>query len=132
VSTTDLIADMLTRIRNASRAKKEAVEIKHSKVIEAIVTILKNESFIANYKPITGKSFNTIKVYLKYSKDNTPALLDLKRISKPSLRVYNKNRKLPRVFGGIGIAIVSTSQGVMTADEARKRKIGGELICTAW
>ncbi len=129
---TDLTADMFTMIRNASKAKKETVEIKRSNLLEAVSKILKEENFISNYKPISDKKQGLLRVYLKYNKDKKPALMGLKKITKPSLRIYKGSKKLPRVLGGIGIAIVSTSQGIMTSNEARRRKIGGEVICYVW
>ena len=129
---TDLTADMLTMIRNASNARKETVEIKRSNLLETVLKILKEESFISNFKPIPDKKQGLIKVYLKYNKDKVPALLDLKRISKPGLRIYKTSKNLPRVLGGVGIAIISTSSGIMTAKDARIKKIGGEVICYAW
>ena len=129
---TDLTADMLTRIRNASRANKESVEIKRSKLIEALCVILKAEGFIKNYKPIEDTKQGQIKVYLKYGKGKVPAITGLKRVSKPGLRCYKGYKELPRIFGGVGIALVSTSYGMMTARDARSRKIGGEIICYAW
>ena len=132
MAVTDLTADMLTMIRNASRAKKESVEIKRSRLIAAVCEILKKEGFIANYKPIEDTKQGFLKVYLKYGKGSMPALKGLKKITKPGLRIYKGNSALPRVLGGVGIAIVSTSQGVMTAYDARFRKIGGEVICYAW
>lgn len=129
---TDLTADMFTMIRNASRARKETVEIKKSNLLETVLKILKEEGFVSNFKPILDKKQGLIKVYLKYNKDKVPALLDLKRISKPGLRVYKTHKNLPRVLGGVGIAIISTSSGIMTAKDARMKKIGGEVVCYAW
>ena len=129
---TDLTADMLTMIRNASMAKKETVEIKRSRLIETVCGILKKEGFISNYKPLEDKKQGLLKVYLKYSKDSLPAIKGLRKITTPGLRVYKGAYAIPRVLGGVGIAIVSTSQGVMTADEARTKKIGGEVICYVW
>lgn len=132
MAVTDLTADMLTMIRNASRANKESVEIRRSKVLESICEILKKEGFIVNFKPIEDEKQGRLKVYLKYSKDQTPALTNIERISMSSLRIYKGYRSLPKVLGGVGIAIVSTSQGIMTAGDAKSKKIGGEVICTAW
>lgn len=129
---TDLTADMFTMIRNASKAKKVTVEIKRSNLLEAISRILKEQGFISNYKAIPDKKQGLLKVYLKYGKNKQPALIGLKKITKPSLRIYKGRKKLPRVLGGIGISIVSTSQGIMTSQEARRRKIGGEIICYVW
>jgi small subunit ribosomal protein S8 len=119
-------------IRNASKAKKVTVEIKRSNLLEVISRILKEQGFISNYKAISDKKQGLLRVYLKYGKDKKPALIGLKKITKPSLRIYKGHKKLPRVLRGIGISIVSTSQGVMTSREARRRKIGGEIICYVW
>ncbi len=129
---TDPIADMLTIIRNASSSKKEVCEIRNSLFTEEIVKILKKESFIANYKLIKDTKQGILRIYLKYAKDGTPAIIGLKRISKPGLRIYKKTDVLPKVCGGLGVAIVSTSSGVMTDNEAREKKVGGEVLCYAW
>lgn len=129
---TDPIADMLTVIRNASSAKKEAVEVKGSVLSESIAKILKREGFIANYKLMKDNKQGILRIYLKYLKNGTPAILGLKRISRPGLRVYKKADGLPKVYGGLGIAIVSTSKGLLTDVEAREGKVGGEVICYAW
>jgi len=132
VAVTDLTSDMLTMIRNASRASKEALEIKCSGLMEQVCRIFKDEGFIENYKRVKDNKQDVIKIYLKYNKNNVPAIKGLKRISRPGLRQYKGYRELPKVLGGVGIAIVSTSQGLMTAKEARAKKIGGEVICYAW
>jgi len=132
VAITDLTADMFTMIRNASKARKVSVEIKRSNLLEIVLKILKDEGFISNFKPIQDKKQGLIKVYLKYNKDKQPALINLKRISTPGLRVYKPYKKLPRVLGGVGIAVLSTSAGVMTAKDARTKKVGGEVVCYAW
>jgi small subunit ribosomal protein S8 len=132
MAVTDSIADMLTVIRNGSSAKKDAVEVKNSKVTEEIVKILKKEGFIANYKLMKDTKQGILRVYLKYGKDAQPALSGLKRISRPGLRIYKKIDEMPSVYGGLGIAIVSTSKGLITDKEAREKKVGGEVICYAW
>lgn len=129
---TDPIADMLTVIRNASSTKKEAVEVKNSVLSENIVKILKREGFIANYKLMKDNKQGILRIYLKYLKNGTPAILGLKRISKPGLRIYKKADELPKVYGGLGVAIISTSQGLLTDSEAREKKTGGEVLCYAW
>lgn len=129
---TDPIADMLTILRNASRAKKDAAEVRNSTVSENILSILKKEGFIANYKIIKDNKQGKIRIYLKYLKNGTPSILGLKRISKPGLRVYRKADDVPKVYSGLGIAIVSTSKGMLTDNEARDKKVGGEVICYAW
>ncbi len=129
---TDPIADMLTRIRNASFAKKEVVEIKNSKLLESVMKIFKDEGFIANYKLIKDSKQGILRVYLRYSKDGLPAVLGIKRVSKPGLRIYKRADELPRVYGGLGVAVISTSKGLMTDNEARAKKLGGEVICYTW
>jgi len=130
--TTDPIADMLTRIRNANMVRHEFVLLPWSKMNLAIVRILKEEGFIDNYEVLKGKPARMIKVYLKYTDKKQPAILGLKRISKPGLRVYARSSEIPRVYGGLGIAILSTSKGVMTGQRAWKQHLGGELLCYVW
>lgn len=129
---TDPIADMLVIVKNGVMAKKESVIVKGSKLNENILEILKKERFILNYKPIEDKKQGTIKVYLRYEKDKRPALVGLRRVSKPGLRIYVKNDEIKSVYGGIGIALISTSKGVVTDKEAREKKIGGEILCEVW
>jgi small subunit ribosomal protein S8 len=130
--TTDPIADMLTRIRNANMVRHEFVLLPWSKMNLAIVRIMKEEGFIDNYEVLKGKPARMIKVYLKYTDKKQPAILGLKRISKPGLRVYARSSEIPRVYGGLGIAILSTSKGVMTGQRAWKQHLGGELLCYVW
>ena len=132
MAVTDPIADMLTVIRNANSAKKDVVEVKNSVLTEKIIGILKNQGFIANYKLIKDNKQGILRVYLKYMKNGTPALLGLKKISRPGLRVYKKADELPRVYSGLGVAIVSTSKGLLTDEEAREKKVGSEVLCYAW
>ena len=132
MAVTDPIADMLTVLRNASVAKKPVAEVKNSKISEGIVKILKDEDFISNYKVIKDTKQGILRVYFKYAPDGAPALLGLKRISKLGLRIYKKADELPKVYGGLGSAIISTSKGLMTDKEAREKKIGGEVICYVW
>ena len=132
MSVTDPIADALTILRNASRVRKEVAEIRNSKLLEEVMKILKKESFIANYKVVKDTKQGMLRVYLGYSKDGARAILGIKRISKPGLRVYKKGDAIPKVYGGLGIAIISTSKGLMTDTEARDSKMGGEVICYAW
>ena len=129
---TDPIADMLTILRNASSTKKETAEIRNSILSENIIKILKREGFIANYKLMKDNKQGILRVYLKYLKNGTPAILGLKRISRPGLRVYKKSDELPKVYGGLGVAVISTSRGLLTDTEARDQKMGGEVICYAW
>jgi len=128
---TDPIADMLTRIRNAIMAKHDDVLIPSSKIKLSIAKILKEEGFIQDYKVIKGKPQSTIKIHLKYT-DGQPALLGLERVSKPGLRVYVGKREIPRVYGGLGIAILSTSKGIMTGQKAWQSGLGGELLLYVW
>ena len=129
---TDPIADMLTVIRNASSTRKATVEVKGSILSENIIKILKKEGFIDNYKLIKDNKQGILRVHLKYLKNGTPAILGLKRISRPGLRVYKQADELPKVYSGLGVAIISTSKGLLTDAEARDSKVGGEIICYAW
>ncbi|MFQ9511917.1 MAG: 30S ribosomal protein S8 [Lachnospiraceae bacterium] len=131
--TMDPIADMLTRIRNANAAKHDTVDIPSSKMKLAIAEILLNEGYISKYDVIEDSSFNTIRVTLKYGKDkNEKIITGLKRISKPGLRVYANREELPKVLGGLGVAIISTNQGVLTDKQARKLNVGGEVLAFVW
>ncbi len=129
---TDPIADMLTRIRNAITAKHADVEIPASKTKKAIVDILLEEGYIASYEVVEHELQNTLKVTLKYGRKGEKAIIGLKRISKPGLRVYAKSSELPRVLNGLGIAIVSTSKGIMTDKKARELNLGGEVLAYVW
>jgi small subunit ribosomal protein S8 len=129
---TDPIADLLTRIRNANRAGYEKTDIPFSNVKESICRILKEEGFIEDYRVFEQEPSNVVRVYLKYGTDNEKFLTDLQRVSKPGLRVYVNREDIPRILGGIGVAILSTSQGMMTDAEARKRGVGGEVVCKVW
>ena len=128
---TDPIADLLTRIRNASSAKKRRVEIPSSKMKLSLVEISKQQNFIEDYVVIEDNKQNKIEVKLKYI-DGKPAISGLKKISKPGLRIYEGANSLPRVLNGLGIAVISTSKGLMTEKQARKETIGGEIICHVW
>ena len=129
----DPIADMLTRIRNANTAKHDTVDIPASKMKVAIADILVNEGYISKYELVDNGNFKDIRVTLKYGKDkNDKVISGLKRISKPGLRVYAGAEELPRVLGGLGIAIISTNKGVMTDKEARKLNVGGEVLAFVW
>lgn len=132
MSMTDPIADMLTRIRNAVLVRHEKVEIPASKMKRQIAEILKEEGFIKDAEYIDDGKQGIIRIFLKYGPNNEPVITGLKRISKPGLRVYAKHEELPRVLRGLGIAIISTSQGVMTDKQARRAGIGGEVICYIW
>jgi small subunit ribosomal protein S8 len=127
----DPIADMLTRIRNAIMASHDSVLVPSSKMKLSIVKILKDEGFVDRYEVLKGKPQPMIKIQLKYT-DERPAILGLERVSKPGLRVYVEGREIPRVYGGLGIAILSTSKGIMTGQEAWKQHLGGEILCYVW
>jgi small subunit ribosomal protein S8 len=128
----DPIADMLTRIRNANTVRHETVEMPASKIKRQIAEILKNEGFIRDAEYIEDNKQGIIRIFLKYGPNNERVITGLKRISKPGLRVYTKANEVPRVLGGLGIAILSTSKGVMTDKQARQLKTGGEVICYVW
>ena len=129
----DPIADMLTRIRNANAAKHDTVEVSSSKMKLAIAKILLDEGYIKSYELIDDGNFKSIKITLKYGTDkNDKVISGIKRISKPGLRVYASKDELPRVLGGLGIAIISTNQGVITDKEARKLQVGGEVLAFVW
>ena len=131
MTTTDPIADMLTRIRNAIMARHEFVLLPWSKMKLTMAKILKEEGFIENYEVLKGRPARMIKIYLKYM-DKKPAISGLKRVSKPGLRVYVQRSEIPRVYGGLGIAILSTPKGVMTGQQAWRERLGGELLCYVW
>jgi small subunit ribosomal protein S8 len=129
---TDPIADMLTRIRNALMVRHDSVLVPASKIKLAIARILKEEGFITDYEVVRGKPHRTIKIQLRYLDDNKPAISGLKRISKPGLRVYVQKKEIPRVYGGLGISIISTPNGVRTGQEAWRQGTGGEVLCYVW
>jgi small subunit ribosomal protein S8 len=128
---TDPIADMLTRIRNANQAKHEVVEMPASRLKLEILEVLKNEGYITEYEKVEDGKQGVIKVTLKYV-NKERVIKGIKRISKPGLRVYAKSTELPQVLNGLGVAIISTSNGVMTDREARKNKLGGEVVAFVW
>lgn len=131
---TDPIADMLTRIRNANTAMHDDVRMPSSKQKEALAEILLREGYIERFEVVDeeGKPSSTLVVTMKYSPERLRTISGLRRVSKPGLRVYSKAGRVPRVLGGLGVAIVSTSQGLMTDREARKRNVGGEVLCYVW
>ena len=129
---TDPIADMLTRIRNALMVRHDSVLVPASRMKLAISKILKEEGFVQDYEVVRGKPQRMIKIHLKYRDRNEPMLNGLERVSKPGLRVYVQKKEIPRVYGGLGIAILSTPEGVMTGRQAWRRGIGGELLCYIW
>ena len=128
---TDPIADLLTRIRNAAMVHHDSVQIPASKMKIAVAKILKDEGFISDFSIVKGEPQRMVKVTLKYV-DKQPAFVGLERVSKPGLRVYSGKREIPRVYGGLGIAILSTSKGLMTGQEAWKKNLGGEVLCYVW
>jgi small subunit ribosomal protein S8 len=129
MTVSDPIADMLTRIRNAIMARHDFVLIPASKMKLAITKILKDEGFVADYEVLRSKPHRVIKIHLKYDDKNHSIISGLERVSKPGLRVYVERKEIPRVYGGLGVAILSTAKGVMTGQQAWKRGIGGELLC---
>lgn len=129
---TDPIADMLTRIRNASSVKHESVDIPGSNFKTEVANILKEEGYIREYKQIEDDKQGILRIYLKYGPNKEKVISGIKRISKPGLRVYVNKDEIPRVLGGLGIAILSTSNGVMADKSARKSNVGGEVICYVW
>lgn len=131
MSATDPIADMLTRIRNAHQARKETVDIPTSKLIGRILEIFKSDGYIEDFRPMKDNIQGTFKVYLKYE-GKKPVIMGLKRISKSGLRIYKTSDDLPRVLNGLGMAVISTSKGVMADRDARKMKVGGEVLCHIW
>jgi small subunit ribosomal protein S8 len=129
---TDPIADMLTRIRNANKALHERAEMPTSRLKEEIARILKEEGYISDYHVEKGESFDTLVVELKFGRNRERVITDLKRVSKPGRRVYARRDRLPRVLGGMGISILSTSQGLVTSKTAAERGVGGEVVCFVW
>lgn len=132
---TDPIADLLTRVRNANKARQRKVDVPPSNLKLSIVDLWKRSGFIKNYRMYRQDAEDTkgiIRIYLKYVGKNRPVIQGIRRISKPSRRVYMSHSKLPKVRGGLGVAVVSTSQGLLTDQQARESKVGGELLCTIW
>lgn len=132
MAVTDPLADMLTRIRNANMAKFSKVDIPASKLKISVAKILKSEGYIKNYKLIRDAKQGIVRIYLKYTNTNKSAIVGIKRHSKPSRRIYVKQKDIPLVLNSMGIAILSTSRGVLTDREARKQNVGGELLCSVW
>jgi len=129
---TDPVADFLTRIRNAMRARHQKLDVPASKLKAEIARILKEEGYIANYKPTEEDGMKVIRVYLKYGPNNESVIRDLKRVSRPGCRVYQGKNDIRRVQGGFGIAILTTPKGVMTGRQARREGVGGEILCEVW
>lgn len=132
MSLSDPIADMLTRIRNANMAMNEKVDIPASKVSEDVVKILKREGYVADYKFIENRKQGVLRVFLKYGPARERVISGLQRVSKPGRRVYRKADAIPRVMGGLGICIVSTSRGLLTDRQSREANVGGEVVCKVW
>jgi len=132
MAVTDPIADMLTRIRNAIMARHDFVLVPSSRTKMAIARILKEEGFIGDYEILRSKPHRSIKLYLKYDDKNQPIISGLERVSKPGLRVYAGQKEIPRVHGGLGVAIISTPKGVITGKQAWRQGIGGEILCYVW
>ena len=129
---TDPIADMLTRIRNALVARHDFTDVPASKLKMALAEVLKKEGYIRDYELKSQGSKRTIRIQLAYADDGEPVIGGLQRISKPGLRVYAQRREVPRVYGGLGVAILSTPEGVLTGRDARRRGLGGEVLCYVW
>lgn len=132
MSMTDPIADFLTRIRNANTIRKDRVEMPSSKLKRSLANILKQEGFIRNYRYLDNKKQGILRVYLKYGDNGDRVITDLKRVSKPSVRVYVGKDEIPRVQGGLGVVVLSTNQGILSGKQARKQGVGGEVICYVW
>ena len=132
MSMTDPVADMLTRIRNALRASHELVDIPSSKLKLNMTKVLKSEGYIRNFKIISDGKHRLIRIFLRYDEKGSPVISGLKRISKPSCRIYKSYDAIPKVLNGYGVNIVSTSKGVMTDGQARKMRVGGEILCSLW
>lgn len=130
MSLSDPIADMLTKIRNAIRVNREQVSVKASNICENIAAVLKKEGYIKDFDKIDDGKQGVIRITLRYDQEGRPVITEIKRISKPGCRIYSSVDKLPRVLGGLGVAIVSTSKGVMSDRSCREAKIGGEILCT--
>lgn len=128
----DPIADMLTRVRNAGKAKFSSVDIPGSKMKFELAKLLKDEGYIRNYKFIKDNKQGVLRVYLKYNDKQEHSILSIDRVSKPSKRVYMKGKDIKPVYSGLGIAVLSTSKGIMTDKQAREKNIGGEIICNVW
>lgn len=132
MAVSDPIADMLTKIRNASQARHEKVDVSTSNMKLQIVKIMKNEGFIKNFKKVQKDNLSFIRIYLKYDESEAPVIHGLERISTPGRRVYSGYKDMPRVYNGYGVVVVSSSSGVITGRKAAENKVGGELICTIW
>lgn len=132
MAVTDPIADMLTRIRNGMLARHEHVRVPASKLKLEIAKVLKGQGYIQKYDLVDDKRQGQIRIHLRYGEDGEPVITGLRRVSKPGLRVYVDAKRVPRVMGGLGVAVLSTSTGVLTDREARRRRVGGEVLCYVW
>lgn len=132
MSMTDPIADLLSRIRNAQIAKHDRLDVPISRLKVEVVKLLREEGFIKNFREIEGSPVGTLRIFLRYSTEGTPAISHLQKVSKPGRRVYRKADEIQPVRNGLGIGIVSTSQGLLTDAQARERRVGGELLCQLW
>ena len=132
MSMTDPIADMLTRIRNGITSRHDRIELPSSKLKVELAKILKSEGFISNYKVVEEVPQSTLRIYLKYADDGEPVIHGIERVSRPGRRVYRGKEDIPQVLGGLGLAIVSTSQGVLSGHEAVRKGVGGEVLCQVW
>jgi small subunit ribosomal protein S8 len=132
MSMTDPISDMLTRIRNAVRVKRSAVDVTGSRVVRAIAEVLRREGFVEDVRPGEGGVRPTIRIYLKYDADGEPVISSIGRVSKPGRRLYSSVDRIPKVLNGLGISVVSTSKGVFSDREARAAGVGGEVLCEVW
>lgn len=132
MAVTDPIADMLTVIRNGCKAKHKKVEVPASRVKSELLKVLLKERYISNYRYIEDAKQGRLRIYLKYTEDEKSVISGLRRVSRPGLRIYRGAEELPSVRGGLGVAVLSTSRGIMTGADARKRRIGGEVVCHVW
>ena len=132
MNVTDPVSDLLTRLRNAISARHEKADVPSSRFKVELARILKDEGYIKNYKVMDDRGGSLLRLYLKYDDTGNPVIHGLMRSSKPGRRLYKGKNELPEVLGGLGVAIVSTSQGLLTGNEAKKRGVGGEVVCTAW
>ncbi len=132
MSLSDPISDFLTNIRNAVQVRKETIDIPASKLAATILEIFKNDGYIEDFRSLKNNVQGTLKVYLKYEKNKKPSIIGIKRVSRPGLRVYVRRDRIPRVLNGLGTAILTTSKGIMNDRDARKNKVGGEVVCYIW
>lgn len=132
MAVSDPVADMLTKIRNASQAKHEKVDVSNSKLKLQIIKIMKNEGYVKNFKKVTKDGATYLRVFLKYDENQAPVIHGIERLSTPGRRVYTGYKNIPRVYNGYGVVIVSTSSGVITGKKASEQLVGGELICSIW